>query len=440
MSSSATNNPFFPSSDYKQTSCHTGDAVTTDFVFTMTYVGQSSFSGTQSDRIKVYLDGTLQGASAWTMPNNTTVRFTTAPSVGQAIVIRTDHHTSDRLVTYSASNVDDLNTDSLQAWYLLREDYDRLLDTQQIVTTRTMPAAFAFTGNGSETTFVLDNGTASVSDLTQEHEVFCYFDGVKQAATTYTLTDDSNNDTNVIFDTAPANGVSIEIIPLVAGTPINTELEDASVTGSKIASEAIDDLALIDPDIATLDNSVIVFDLDSGGAMGVSARQLVHTDITDFDAGVRANRLDQMGTPTSSLSMGSEKITNLTDGTTATQDACSVAQMEAYVSANASGGKIKTGATVVSTSSQQISVGFDYDAIHVWVDYLPGVQQSGFNYTNYKLFIASTIDGVTKQLQFRKQDGVRPWSLDVEKDTSTTVRFQSPFLSYTVNWIAVKES
>lgn len=45
-----------------------------------------------------------------------------------------------------------------------------------------------------------------------------------------------------------------------------------------------------------------------------------HTDINDFDTGVRENRLDQMAVPTTSLNLNSQKITNLAEPTNA-QDA-----------------------------------------------------------------------------------------------------------------------
>lgn len=57
-----------------------------------------------------------------------------------------------------------------------------------------------------------------------------------------------------------------------------------------------------------------------------------HTDITDFDAGVQTNRLDQMAAPTAAVAMGSNKITGLASGTVS-GDALHFGQIGAQVQA-----------------------------------------------------------------------------------------------------------
>ncbi len=59
----------------------------------------------------------------------------------------------------------------------------------------------------------------------------------------------------------------------------------------------------------------------------------VHTDITDFDAGVQANRLDQMAAPTAAVPWNSQKITGLLDPTDP-QDAAT----KAYADSSGGGG------------------------------------------------------------------------------------------------------
>ncbi len=55
---------------------------------------------------------------------------------------------------------------------------------------------------------------------------------------------------------------------------------------------------------------------------------LAHTKISDFDTGVRANRLDQMAAPTGSVSLNSQTITNVADPVN-TQDAATKGFVEA---------------------------------------------------------------------------------------------------------------
>ena len=55
---------------------------------------------------------------------------------------------------------------------------------------------------------------------------------------------------------------------------------------------------------------------------------LAHTKISDFDTGVRTNRLDQMAAPTGSVSLNSQTITNVADPVNA-QDAATKGFVEA---------------------------------------------------------------------------------------------------------------
>ncbi len=92
----------------------------------------------------------------------------------------------------------------------------------------------------------------------------------------------------------------------------------------------------------------------SGSAAAPTFRALVaadipsiaHTKISDFDTGVRVNRLDQMAAPTGAVSANSQKITNLAD-CTADNDAAN----KGYVDGVAQGLDIKDSCVVVSTSN-----------------------------------------------------------------------------------------
>ena len=76
----------------------------------------------------------------------------------------------------------------------------------------------------------------------------------------------------------------------------------------------------------------------------------VHTQITDFDTGVRQNRLDQMALPTTSLNLNSQKITNLSDPTNP-QDAAT----KNYVDNAVAGFDWKNSVRVASTGNLTLS-------------------------------------------------------------------------------------
>ena len=77
---------------------------------------------------------------------------------------------------------------------------------------------------------------------------------------------------------------------------------------------------------------------------------LLHTKISDFDTGVRTNRLDQMAAPTGSVSMNSQTITNLADPVN-TQDAAT----RGFVEATAQGLDVKDSCVAATTANITIS-------------------------------------------------------------------------------------
>jgi hypothetical protein len=77
---------------------------------------------------------------------------------------------------------------------------------------------------------------------------------------------------------------------------------------------------------------------------------LLHTKISDFDTGVRTNRLDQMAAPTGSVSMNSQTITNLADPVN-TQDAAT----KGFVEATSQGLDVKDSCKAATTGNITIS-------------------------------------------------------------------------------------
>ena len=77
---------------------------------------------------------------------------------------------------------------------------------------------------------------------------------------------------------------------------------------------------------------------------------LAHTKISDFDTGVRTNRLDQLTAPTASVSLNSQTITNLADPVN-TQDAAT----KGFVEATSQGLDVKDSVKVATTANITIS-------------------------------------------------------------------------------------
>jgi hypothetical protein len=77
---------------------------------------------------------------------------------------------------------------------------------------------------------------------------------------------------------------------------------------------------------------------------------LAHTKISDFDTGVRTNRLDQMAAPTGSVSLNSQTITNLADPVN-TQDAAT----KGFVEATSQGLDVKGSCVAATTGNITIS-------------------------------------------------------------------------------------
>ena len=77
---------------------------------------------------------------------------------------------------------------------------------------------------------------------------------------------------------------------------------------------------------------------------------LAHTKISDFDTGVRTNRLDQMAAPTASVSLNSQTITNVADPVNA-QDAAT----KGFVEATSQGLDVKDSVKAATTANITIS-------------------------------------------------------------------------------------
>lgn len=118
-----------------------------------------------------------------------------------------------------------------------------------------------------------------------------------------------------------------------SGTNVTIDLDNTAVTAASYGSAS----------------SVATFTVDQQGRLTAAATtsiSIVHTQVSDFDAGVQTNRLDQMAAPTASVSLNSQKITNL-----ATPTADTDAANKGYVDSVAQGIDVKASCRVATTAA-----------------------------------------------------------------------------------------
>src|SRR4051812_33570838 len=115
---------------------YTGDGATTDFTVPFPYLDKT--------HVKVYLDSVL--TTAWSWLTTTSIRLTSAAGIGVAILIKRDTSSASRLVDYvapSSLNESDLDTDSIQGFYLAQE----AVDTANNIAGAAINFSFTPTGN-----------------------------------------------------------------------------------------------------------------------------------------------------------------------------------------------------------------------------------------------------------------------------------------------------
>ena len=140
--------------------------------------------------------------------------------------------------------------------------------------------------------------------------------------------------------------------------------------GSATTIEAIGGSgAFFDSSTSRTQNTFLAAPNGSNGAatframVAADVPSLAHTKISDFDTGVQANRLDQMAAPTGSVSLNSQKITNLADPT-GDNDAAN----KGYVDGVAQGLDVKDSVVAATTANITLSGTQTIDGVSVVAD------------------------------------------------------------------------
>lgn len=177
--------------------------------------------------------------------------------------------------------------------------------------------------------------------------------------------------TKTFTGTITASGATAVTVPTVATATNDTNAASTAFVRNAITGYAVTSVALSLPNIFTVSGSPVtttgtltatlasqtqntVFAAPNGSNGAPTFRTLVAADIptltaakiSDFDTQVRTNRLDQLAAPTASVSLNSQKITNL--GTpTADNDAAN----KGYVDSVAQGIDVKGSCRLATTAA-----------------------------------------------------------------------------------------
>lgn len=204
------------------------------------------------------------------------------------------------------------------SWVTLAQ-VEALLSDAEIVDL-TDPIMVEFDGDGETLEFTLTGARSSTTK-----QWFVYKNGVHQNGNdvtggnnVFTVQNNVGSDDSIIFDTAPENGARV-LCFLLRGLVVS-QIGDDSLDGDELQDDSIG-VRHINVG-AGADLRFLVFDT----AGDPTARIIVHGDVSDFDTGVRQNRLDQMAVPEDDLDLNDVKITNLAAGT-ADEDAANVSQL-----------------------------------------------------------------------------------------------------------------
>jgi hypothetical protein len=400
---------------YYCTTKDTGDGAEDTVTFPWPYIGQDSWDGETSAYIRCYLNGV--DTQAFTMPTSASVQFTTAPASGVCIMVRRDSDLSSRKVDFQSGSRHTAgveNLDSKNAFYLVQEMADRLRDMNGVFGEENLFNVYRRTGNGVWTSLPLSTtyGPNNESGITNEAEVLVLFNAAGQQTVAYTLTEVSGV-TNVVFSTAPPNGVVVEARTMTSGVAQRINIGNGEITGDMLEDCAINsenwtDKVCID-DLGE-PGEVLIWDEDTGGPF-LTHRLLTGDDIDDLEDWIGDNlSLSDLLAPTGNLSMGTHKITNVTDPT-ADQDAATKKYVDDEITAIGGAGtipQILSGQVSFSSNTYTTeTLGFDFDTLILnlvlTVDYTSG--GNSYEYDGDRTYTQLSSDG-TGEIEYVYNQGV----------------------------------
>ena len=347
---------------------YTSDGVTTTYVIGFEYLdSQDKAPGESSDYIKCYsYNGTDVIEVSYTLASETELTLNTAITSGYTLYIVRKLNILEKEIDWSNESEFNQTNMNRMADQCLQNDQDlwrRMSCLSETVSSLGSDLGtvvdFQFTATSGQTTFVLTGQSGLVESLVQVSIGTTTADMTVQAPSLYTVSDSAGVSRVVMGSGVTLN--SIVFVKVFQAQLVAYTVAAGGIGTSQIADGSVT-LAKINFNSSGTNNQAL---MKRSGAWAAST--ILYTDIPGFNTGVQLNRLDQLAAPTVNVSLNSKKITNLSNGTTGTQDACSVAQMEAYVAAElpdvsdlaSASGTI----SFSSTSYVPVSLGFNFDTL-----------------------------------------------------------------------------
>lgn len=146
----------------------------------------------------------------------------------------------------------------------------------------------------------------------------------------------------------------------------NPDTVSWSDLGSGLAADSVDNTILSNMAQATVKGRAV--GAGTGDPTDLTAAQvktllaIVAADLSDFNTAVRTNRLDQMTAPSASVSMNSQKIISLADGTAAA-DAVNLNQVQGLINTGTNKTAVRAGATTNTVIASALENGDSFGGV-----------------------------------------------------------------------------